>query len=141
MQSPITSSRPKNLNPFLQALERLRPHLARRRAKHERARQLPVRVDGPGARDLLVDQWVVVLQARAETLELERRPHGQLVHGRRLGAPGGEAVGVDGEFLLHAADDGAVGVEEDLACVSGACEVGRKKDFGRGRDERFRSLL
>jgi hypothetical protein len=36
------------------------------------------------------------------------------VHGRRLGAPGGEAVGVDGELVLHAADDGAVGVEEDL---------------------------
>ena len=74
-----------------------------------------------------------MLQARAEALELERRPHGELVHGRRLGAPGGEAVGVDGELVLHAADDGAVGVEEDLACVSDACEVGGKRDWGRAR--------
>jgi hypothetical protein len=60
------------------------------------------------------------------------------VHGRRLRAPGGEAVGVDGELVLHAADDGAVGVEEDLgeACVSKGVQ-----GIAIGGHERFRNPL
>jgi hypothetical protein len=55
-----------------------------------------------------------VLQVGAEAFELEGGPDGDLVHGGALGGPDGEAVGLEGELVLHAFDGGFIGVEEDL---------------------------
>lgn len=82
--------------------------------KDEHGGQLPVRGDLPLGSDALVDERVVVLQVGAETFGLEGGPDSELQHGGGVGGPGGEAVGVDGELLLHAVDDLLVFVEEDL---------------------------
>jgi hypothetical protein len=42
-----------------------------------------------------------MLEVCAETFGFKGSPDGELVHGVGLGGPGWEAVGVDGEFLLH----------------------------------------
>lgn len=88
--------------------------LARLATKDQLGSELPVGRDTPLGGDALVDQWVVVLEVGAQTLGLESGPDGELQHGVRVGGPGGEAVGVDGELLLHLVDDLLVFVEEDL---------------------------
>lgn len=55
-----------------------------------------------------------MLQVRTQAFGLEGGPHGELQHGVRVGGPGGKAVGVKGELLLHAVDDFLVFEEEDL---------------------------
>ncbi len=55
-----------------------------------------------------------MLEVCAKTLGFESSPDGELVHGVGLGGPGWEAVGVQGEFLLHGGDSAAGFEEEDL---------------------------
>lgn len=55
-----------------------------------------------------------MLEVRTQAFGLEGGPHGELQHGVRVAGPGGEAVGVEGEFLLHAVDDFLIFEEEDL---------------------------
>lgn len=55
-----------------------------------------------------------MLEVGTKTFGLERGPDGELQHGVRVCGPDGEAVGVDGELLLHAVDDFLVFEEENL---------------------------
>lgn len=80
--------------------------------------ELPVLADIPLGLDLLVDQRVVVLQVGPQALGLERRPHGELVHGVGLRRPLREAVGVGDVLVLETLDGWSVFVEEDLLAVS-----------------------
>lgn len=64
------------------------------------------------------------------------------MHAVGLRGPGGETLGVDGEFLLHGLDGGAGGEEEDLE--SQKKDISMNPDYlrggngrGRGRDKQF----
>lgn len=95
-------------------LELLLASRSRWGTNNELCLELPALGDLPLSCDLLVDQWVVVLEVCAETLSLEGGPDGELMHAARLGGPLWEAVGVDGEFVLEFLCDFAVDVEKDL---------------------------
>jgi hypothetical protein len=84
------------------------------RAEDQLGIEFPVLGHVPLLGDLGVDERVVVLQVAAQALGLERRPHGELVHGVGLHGPDGELVGVEGELLLHGGDGAAVVEEHDL---------------------------
>lgn len=102
--------------------------LAGAAAEDELGGQLPVGGDLPLGGDALVDEGVVVLQVGAEALGLEGGPGGVLQDGGAVLGPDREAVLVEGELLLHAADDGGVDEEEDGA--GGGLEAGVA--LGRG---------
>lgn len=89
--------------------------LAGTAAEDELGRQLPVGGDFPLGGDALVDEGVVMLEVGAEALGLEGGPGGELQDGGAVLGPGREAVLVEGELLLHGADDGGVDEEEDGA--------------------------
>lgn len=55
-----------------------------------------------------------MLEVGAQAFGFESGPDGELGDGIGLRGPDGELVGVEGEFGLEAADDGAVVEEEDL---------------------------
>lgn len=83
-------------------------------AENQLSRQFPVLGDVPSLSDLLIDQRVVVLKVRAESLLLKSSPDRVLVHSVGMRSPDWELVSVKGEFLLHGGDSGAVDEEEDL---------------------------
>lgn len=77
--------------------------------------QPPLFGQTPAFAYLVVDQWVVMLQRRAEPSVFEHRPYRQLVHGRGLFGPDGEVAGVTRKFLLQVADDVRIFEEEHRA--------------------------
>lgn len=102
------------LEPLLKGIERLLTSGSGRGTEDELGAELPICVDLPLSGDLLVDKGVVVLEVAAESLGLEGGPQHELVHAVAVGGPGWEAVGVDGELVLHGLYGGAGDEEEDL---------------------------
>lgn len=114
--------RTKALELLVHGQEVLGSGLASLSTKNQLGLQLPVGGDLPLGGDAVVDERVVVLEVGAQALGLERGPDSVLQHGVRMGRPEGEAIGIDGELLLHAVDDFLVFEEEYLG--------ERKKDEG-----------
>lgn len=84
------------------------------RTNNQLSLELPISRDSPVLADLLINQWVVVLEVGTETLGLESSPGSELVHGVGLVGPARELVGVEWEAGLEALDGWGVVEEEDL---------------------------
>jgi hypothetical protein len=101
-------------------LELLLLRLAALSTKHQLGPELPLVRDAPVLGGLLVDDGVVVLEVRAETLGLERDPQGVLVHGVGMLGPVAEVVCVGGERLAQLLDGLRRLVAEDLGVTVSA---------------------
>jgi hypothetical protein len=104
----------KNLQPLLNIYERLLARWRNRCTEYQLCAELPVLRNVPCICDLLVDQWVVVLEVGAKSFLLESSPDSVLVHSVGMTGPEWELVGIDRELLLHSGNCGAVDEEEDL---------------------------
>lgn len=83
-------------------------------SKHQLCHMTPLKRNTKLLRDLLIRQWVIMLQIRSQPLSFQRNPESVLVHGASVVGPLREFIGVEWEFRLEAFDDFAVFVEEDL---------------------------
>jgi len=80
--------------------------------------QFPACWNIPGSSDLLVNNWVIVLEVGTKSFGLKSSPNGELSHGIRLSGPVWELVSVEWELLLEVSDGRTVLKEQDLVPIS-----------------------